>query len=137
MVVSASYAQKFTLQDSVFKNGDVLITYSITFDLNKAELKPESYAFLDSVASFLLHNKNVTLEISNHCDERWSDKYSTCLTCKRAKAIAEYLIFKGVESNRLVAIGYNDKKPLIKGAKTEEEHQKNRRSEFKILRTDF
>lgn len=137
MGISTSYAQKFTLKDSVFKNGDVLITYSVTFDLNNSDIKPESFLFLDSVASFLIHNKNVTLEISNHCDERWSDKSSTCLTCKRAKAIVEYLILKGVESDRLVAVGYNDKKPLIKGAKTEEEHQKNRRSEFKILRTDF
>jgi peptidoglycan-associated lipoprotein len=135
--VIASYGQNYTLQDTVFNVGDVLITHNIKFDFNKTTIRSENYTFLDSMAFFLLENKNLVIEVSNHSDERGSNQYSTCLTCKRAKAIADYLISKGIGINRLLAKGYNGSKPLIKGAKTEEEHQQNRRTEFKILRTDY
>ncbi|MBO9702810.1 MAG: OmpA family protein [Sporocytophaga sp.] len=137
MFISTSYGQKFTLQDTVFNNGDVLISHDIRFDFNKATIRSENFPFLDSIASFLLKNKNIAIEVSNHCDERISDYYSTCLTCKRARAIADYLVSKGVKADRLIAKGYNANKPLIKGAITEEEHQQNRRTEFKIIRTDY
>lgn len=137
LAISPSYGQNFTLQDTVFKEGDVLISHDIHFDFNKAIIRPENFAFLDSVSSFLLTNRNLIVEVSCHCDERFSDKYSTCLTCRRAKAIADYIILKGVKPYRLVAKGYNDEKPLIVGARTEEEHEKNRRTEFAILRTDY
>lgn len=135
--VIASYGQKYTLQDTVFNVGDVLIEHNIMFDFNSAVIRSENYAFLDSMASFLLKNRNLIIEVSNHSDERGSNHYSVCLTCKRAKSIADYLISKGIDTNRLLAKGYNGSKPLIKGAKTEEEHQQNRRTEFKILRTDY
>lgn len=132
-----SYGQNFSLQDSVFKIGDVLIAYNIVFELGNATLKPDSYVHLDSIVGFMIKHKNLTLEASNHCDERWSDEHSICLTCKRANMIADYLTSKGINPERIIAEGYNDTKPIIVGAKTEEEHQKNRRTEFKILRTDF
>lgn len=132
-----SYGQHFTLQDSTFKSGDVLICYNILFDFGKATLRPDNDVFLDSIVGFMTKHKNLTLEVSNHCDERWTDEYSYCITCNRAKAIADYLTSKEIKSERIVAKGYNDKKPLIVNAKTEEEHQKNRRTEFKILKTDY
>ncbi len=135
--VGVTYGQKFILQDTVFNVGDVLIEHDIMFDFNSAVIRSENYAFLDSMASFLLKNKNLIIEVSNHSDERGSNQYSTCLTCKRAKAIADYLISKGIVTSRILAKGYNSSKPLIKGAKTEEEHQQNRRTEFKILGTDY
>lgn len=132
-----SYGQKFTLQDTTVKSGAILISYDIMFDCNSAVIEPESVVFLDSVAIFMLQHKTLIIEVGQHCDERFLDSYSTCLTCQRAKVIVDYLIKKGVSAKRLVAKGYNDEKPLIKGAKREEEHQINRRTEFKILKTDY
>src|SRR5262245_14639604 len=115
-----------------FKGGYFLRTYQILFDLDKATIR-YGFDYLDSVAAFLQKNKNLKIEVGNHCDERWEPIYATCTTCNRARAITDYLISKGISSERLVAKGYNDLKPLIEGAKTEEEHRKNRRTEFKIL----
>jgi hypothetical protein len=137
--------QTFSLSDKTFKMGDVYITYQLLFDFDKAVIRPESYATLDNIADFLTRNDKLVIEVSNHRDTRGSDMYSTCLTCKRAKSIVEYLIAKGIKSYRLIAKGYNDSKHIIpesqiKKLKTKEEveraHQINRRTEFKILQTD-
>ena len=58
------------------------------------------------------------------------------LTVARARFIKRYFIRQGIESHRLLARGYEGEKPLIKNAKTEEGHQKNRRVEFKILKKE-
>jgi outer membrane protein OmpA-like peptidoglycan-associated protein len=137
LTVSSVFGQSFTLNDTVICKGDVLVSYRLNFDYNNSGIKPESFGFLDSVATFLLMHDSLTIEVSNHSDERWSDRYSTCLTCARARATADYLIQKGVRTERIVAKGYNDKKPIVSNAKTETEHRRNRRTEFRILGCDY
>lgn len=132
----SSYAQSYTLQDSVFVNGAVL-RKNILFGYDSFSILPESLPFLDSVAVFLNKNKKLQIEVGNHSDERGSAAYSRSLTAKRAATIAAYLISKGVNKNRLTSKGYDASKPLIVHAKTEAEHQQNRRTEFMILRTDY
>ncbi len=134
LLCSLLSAQSFQLTDTTFKEGDVLITHAIIFDYDKATFRPESMPFLDSLVRFLSSRQDLEVEISNHTDERWSDKYSLCLSCKRAQAIFEYLVENGIDPKRLVPKGYNDHQPLIVGAKTEEEHSMNRRSEIRILK---
>lgn len=126
-------AQKFNLSDSTFSEGSKLITYEVLFVFVKGELSELSYPFLDSLAAFMKTNENLSFEIGVHCDERNSDNMSTILTMHRAKSIRNYLADKGVSSERLKPMGYENTDPLIKGAKTEEEHQKNRRVEIKII----
>jgi peptidoglycan-associated lipoprotein len=129
-------SQHLRLKDLLNKPGDIFVTYEIVFEFNKETFSAESFNFLDSVVVFLQQNPNLTIEVGNHCDELYSDIYSTCLTCRRAKSVADYLISKGISQDKITSKGYNATKPLIKGARTEEEHQKNRRTEFKILRVD-
>ncbi len=141
------FAQKtFTFLDSTFSYGQLFRTYRLTFELNKATFKAESYPHLDSLAEFLSRNKNLTIEVQNHCDSRYSDKMSMCWTCARAQAIVDYLVSKGITKERLISKGFNDNKLLIpdsqiKKAKTKNEkealHALNRRTEYKILSTDF
>ena len=141
-----SFGQSATFTDTTFKVGDKLVASPIYFELNKDNIRQESYSYLDSLAVFLIKNNNLVIEIANHTDTRWSDKYSRCLSCTRAKAIMKYLISKGVQAERLIARGYNGTQPLISDAeieklKTKEEiekaHQTNRRTEFKIIRVDY
>lgn len=135
---TSNIAQNSGYRDALKKVGDVYISYEILFGTGNDSIRSESLEFLDNMAVFLQQNTNLVLEVSNHCDERFQNTFSsTCLTCKRAIAVAEYLVSKGINHHRIFAHGYNASKPLIKEAKTEEEHQKNRRTEFKILRTDF
>jgi len=138
--------QTISLSDTIFKIGDKLPVRPIFFDFNKSSILTESYPYLDSIAHFLVKNKTLCIEVGVHTDTRWSDKYSTCLSCNRAKAIVNYLISKGIQPDRLHSNGYNDKEPLISDEeinklKTIEEkekaHQINRRTEFKIISTDY
>jgi peptidoglycan-associated lipoprotein len=135
--ITSCSVEHYGLKHILKKPGDIYISYEILFDLNVETIRPESFKFLDHVVFFLQKKPNLTIEIDNHCDERYSDIHSTCLTCRRAKAIGDYIISKGIKQDRIISKGYNATNPLIKGAKTEEEHQKNRRTEFKVLRNDY
>lgn len=130
-------AQNFTLQDTSFTEGEILVTYDVRFELGKCIFDVDTLLFLDEMVAFLFKNQTLTIEVGNHVDERWSSIYSRSLSQARAEEIVNYLIFKGIDSNRLVPVGYDGSNPIIKNAKTENEHQINRRTEFKIIRTDF
>lgn len=106
---------------------------NIYFDLNKATIRPESYPLLDSIAVMLLENPTVKVEIGGHTDARGSFTYNLRLSQARAEAVRQYLISKGVEADRLIAKGYGESRLIIKRARTEAEHQQNRRVEFRIL----
>jgi len=106
---------------------------NIYFDLNKATLRPESYPVLDSIARMLLENPTVKVEIGGHTDTRGSFTYNLRLSQSRAESVRQYLISRGVEPERLIAKGYGASKPIIKNARTEAEHEQNRRVEFRIL----
>lgn len=130
-------AQTFSLSDTIFKEGDKLVSHRVVFDFDKATLRTQSFPFLDSMVVFLTKYSDLEIEIANHCDERWSEEYSQCLTCKRAHTITQYFISKGIDPDRLVPKGYNDLDPLIVNAKTEDEHLLNRRTEFIITALDY
>ncbi len=129
--------QTFSLKDTVFNVGDKFITYDLLFEYNSSNLQKESNPILDSIFYFLASHPRLKIEVGVHCDERMMDEYSMRLTQTRAKIIELQLIAKGIPETRLRAKGYSDSQPLIVGAKTEEEHQKNRRVEFKILEVTF
>lgn len=135
-------AQTFTLADSLFKINAIYRSQAILFEYDKANLKEESFVFLDSFAAFMQKYPTLVIEVGNHRDSRSSDEYGSKVTQKRAQAVVSYLISKGISKERLVAKGYGDTMPLIPDEKiahlkSEEEidnaHSQNRRTEFKIL----
>lgn len=137
-----SRAQTFTLQDSLFETGSIFRTYSIDYEFDKKTPFSKSIPVLDSIADFLLKQKRLVIEIGCHTDSRLSDLYASALTKRQAEFVMGYLIRKGVDRKRLKALGFAAIKPLIpdseiKKLKTKEEreaaHQKNIRTEFKII----
>lgn len=110
---------------------------NIYFDFNKAIIRPESHVQLDKLTNFLKQNDNLAVEISSHADERGTVDYNMRLTRKRSQAVVDFLTFKGISKNRLVPRAYGKSKLLIKNAKTESEHQQNRRSEFKVISKSY
>jgi len=135
-------AQRFKLTDTVVKVNQIYTTYQIHFNLGKPDVLEQSKITLDSVVTFLKTNKNIKIEIQHHNDSRSSVKRSDNLSQARARTIVDYLISKGVNSDRLVAKGYGGAKLLIQDAqinkaKTKEEkevlHALNRRIVLKIL----
>jgi outer membrane protein OmpA-like peptidoglycan-associated protein len=131
------YSQHFTLEDSTFRIGDCLINRTIVFNYTSSTELHSGYLFLDSLLIFLQKNLQLSIEIGVHNEERANAQASVLLTPLRAKYIAEYLIKQGILYQRIRARGYESRKPLINGAKTEEEYSLNRRVEITILDNTF
>ncbi|HEX5003395.1 MAG TPA: OmpA family protein [Bacteroidia bacterium] len=118
----------------------------IFYDLDKATLRPESKKELDGLIKVLDENPTITIRIEAHTDTRASDQYNIDLSNRRAKSVLDYLVKNGVDKARLSSVGYGESRPRIsddeiaKMATNEEKeaaHQKNRRTEFSVLSTDF
>ena len=77
-------------------------------------------------------NKNLKIELGGHTDNQGSEEYNQKLSLDRAKTVYEYLITKGISSNRLTYKGYGKTKPIATND-TEEGRAENRRTEFKII----
>ena len=133
---STDLIQDFNFSLEVIPTGEINIP-GIEYDLNSANLRPSSKVRLDSLFDFLSLNDNLVVEINSHTDVRGNDLYNMKLSEARAKSVVDYLIEKGMEKERLVSKGYGETTPLIVDAKTEEEHQKNRRTTFQMLSQDF
>jgi peptidoglycan-associated lipoprotein len=137
---------------------------NIFFDLDKADLRPESMVSLDKLVETLNDNPNIVIELGSHTDARASDAYNIDLSLRRAQSVVNYLIEKGISRDRLVAKGYGESQPktvdkkdhaaypfLTEGTvlsesyinnlgdedRQEMAHFLNRRTEFKVLRTDY
>ncbi|MDF7821933.1 OmpA family protein [Runella sp. MFBS21] len=106
---------------------------NIYYDLDKFNIREDAAVELDKLVQILKDNPTVRIELSSHTDTRASDSYNNKLSQNRAQSAVDYIASKGVEADRLVAKGYGETRLIIKDAKTEEEHQKNRRTEFTIL----
>lgn len=117
------------------KVGESFILRNIYFDFDKATLRPQSIEELDHLYQFLVNNPTAIIEISAHTDRIGSYEYNINLSKRRAQAVVDYLINKGIDSKRLIAKGYGFTKPLATNL-TEEGRQLNRRVEFKILSYD-
>ena len=115
----------------------MIVIPNIYYDYDKATLRLESEAVLDSIIVFFKDNKDLTIEIGSHTDSRGSDSYNLKLSQARAQSVVDYLIGKGIAQERLVAVGYGETKLVNKCSNgvecTEEEHQKNRRTTFRII----
>ncbi len=109
---------------------------NIYYDYDKWDLREESKIGLDTIINILKENPDVNIQISAHTDERGAKDYNIELSQKRAQSVVNYLIAGGINTNRLVAKGYGFSMPLYKNAKTEEQHQMNRRTTFKILNSE-
>jgi peptidoglycan-associated lipoprotein len=137
---------------------------NIFFDLDKADLRPESMVSLDKLVETLNDNPNIIIELGSHTDSRASDAYNMDLSRRRAQSVVNYLIEKGISRDRLVAKGYGESQPktvdkqdnaaysflpvgtvlsenfinsLGDEDRQEMAHFLNRRTEFKVLRTDY
>ncbi len=99
--------------------------------------EPIIEAQLEELAEFIKSYPDDLFEISGHLDERASDKYSIKFDKKRADYVRGLLIDKyGIPSSMLISVGKNANEPYIRGAKTEAEHELNRRVEIRIIRKD-
>lgn len=115
------------------KPGEKIVLRNIFFDTDKATLRPESRRELENLTNLLKQNPSLKIEISGHTDNVGTATYNQQLSDKRAKAVVVYLTNKGINSSRLQHKGYGESQPIASND-TDEGKQKNRRTEFKILK---
>ncbi|MBW2096908.1 MAG: OmpA family protein, partial [Deltaproteobacteria bacterium] len=108
------------------------ILKGLSFDTAKWDIKPYEYPILDDVVRILRKNPSMKLEIQGHTDNRGSAKYNRKLSGKRARAVMEYLVKKGISSDRLSAVGYGFSRPAATNT-TAQGRAMNRRVELKPI----
>lgn len=136
---------------------------NIYYDFDKATLRPESTAALDSLVNILKENPNITIEMASHTDRWGTDAYNLDLSHRRAKSVVDYLISHGITEDRLQYQGYGESRPkrvtkriarlfpqfkegdlldekFIETLSDEDQEaadQVNRRTEFQVLSVDY
>lgn len=103
----------------------------IQFRLGKAELTTDSYSVLDELVVLLDQNARLLLDIEGHTSAEGSLSFNMKLSQQRAETVKNYLVSKGIATNRLTATGFGPTRPLNEG-KTEEEKAINRRVEINV-----
>ena len=140
-----------------------VVIENIFYDFDKATLRPESKKALDEMIKMLNDNPNVTIELGAHTDRKGTDQYNERLASRRAQSVVDYLIAGGIKADRLEAKGYGESVPKTINKKMAKQHdflnegdvlteefilnltpeqqeiadQINRRTEFKVLRTNY
>ena len=112
--------------------GEKVVLNNIFFDFNKAELLKESEVELNKAYEFLIKNSGLRVRIAGHTDNIGGDEYNLNLSEKRARAVVDYLVLKGIDASRLEYSGYGASKPVADNS-TEEGRSLNRRTELEIL----
>jgi len=102
------------------------------FDSNKWNIKSEAKGDLDKITSILDEYPFITLNISAFTDASGPEKYNMILSKNRAQSVMKYIIGKGIDKTRIVAVGYGEAIP-VGDNRTEEGRRKNRRVEFKLV----
>ena len=137
---------------------------NIFYEFARWDLIPESLVSLDRLVETLNDNPNITIELGAHTDSRGSDADNQVLSQRRAQSVVDYLIEKGIARDRLIAKGYGESTPKVVDDQMAAEyqflrngvtlteayinslpsrddqeiaHRFNRRTEFKVLRTDY
>jgi outer membrane protein OmpA-like peptidoglycan-associated protein len=109
----------------------------ILYAYNKFELRPESKLELDKLVRYMKERPDIRVELSSHTDSRGVAVYNLDLSNNRSKSCVDYIISKGIESTRIIAMGYGESQLVNKCADdipcSEVEHQQNRRTELKLL----
>jgi OmpA-OmpF porin, OOP family len=105
---------------------------NIFFDVDKAELKPESRSELDKVVHLLTDYPYLRIAIEAHTDHQGTDDHNMKLSAARAKAVVDYLADHEVEDARLSSQGFGESRPLADNG-TESGRALNRRVEFRVV----
>jgi outer membrane protein OmpA-like peptidoglycan-associated protein len=115
------------------EEGSAIVLENIFFEFNKTELLPSSFAELNKVVQFMLEEDVKKIEIAGHTDSQGSDSYNQKLSEGRAAAVVNYLASQGISSERMIAAGYGETRPIDTNTNDEGRAQ-NRRVEFVLLK---
>ncbi len=115
----------------ILEKGKRVILRGVNFETNKATLTEDSRDILEVAYNALVANPDVQVEISGHTDSVGSDEYNQALSLRRAQAVRNWLVQRGIRSDRLRTVGKGEKEPIADN-NTAEGRTENRRIEFYV-----
>ena len=124
--------------DPIIYNKEIIIP-NIYYDFEKWNIREDAEAPLDSLVTLLDLNGNLDIELGSHTDCRGEELFNQDLSQKRAQSVLDYLATKGIKAERLSAKGYGESEPFdncICNNCSEDQHQLNRRTTFKIIQSE-
>ncbi|MBR9913625.1 MAG: OmpA family protein [Algicola sp.] len=107
----------------------------IYFDFDKSNITAQAAFELDKLVQIMTKYPDLVIDVTSHTDSRGSNSYNEKLSDRRAKTTVQYVISKGIDKSRISGMGKGENEPKVDCGSncTDEEHQMNRRSEFKIV----
>ena len=113
------------------------IEIMILYDLGKWNIREDAAMELNDMIQFMKDNPDIKIELGSHTDSRGSAQSNQVLSQKRAESAVNFMVQRGIASERMSAKGYGETKLKNKCADgvscSEQEHQANRRSEVTIV----
>lgn len=129
--------QNFKRSAKSYEGGSIAYLLNLYYDSGHASVRKEALPELEKLLQLLKDNPDLIVEISSHTDSRGDSRYNQKLSQRRADAVAAWLIQRGIKKERLKAIGYGETRLInpceIEEDCSEEAHQMNRRTEFRVL----
>jgi outer membrane protein OmpA-like peptidoglycan-associated protein len=120
----------------VIRQGDDLILRmpsSVTFDVDRSEVKPQFYSVLDDVGRTLGSYNQTYVDVLGHTDTTGTNEHNQLLSERRASSVAGYLSSRGVDSARMATRGFGETAPIYSPDDTDVKKAANRRVEIKIV----
>jgi len=112
----------------------LIILERVQFFRNASRIKEESFALLNEIAQTLFDYPEIKrLRIDGHTDTLGEEEHNRWLSHRRARAVKEYLVARGVDSTRLSYKGFGEERPLVFPQRKPEDYEMNRRVEFTVL----
>ena len=154
---------QYVLQFPLSSTSVPVLVRNVFFEFDKSDITPESAIAIERLVTMLNDNPTITIELSAHTDSRGNDNYNQRLSQRRAEAVVNYLIDRGIEKERLTPVGYGESMPKVVNRKLTETHPflkegdvlsdeliskftleqqdschaLNRRTQFRVLRTTY
>jgi outer membrane protein OmpA-like peptidoglycan-associated protein/tetratricopeptide (TPR) repeat protein len=129
---------QLTLNVEIIEIGQEILLEDIYFDLNKSNIRPDAAKILDNMVEFMQRSPTLVVELTSHTDSRDTNEHNQALSQRRAESTMAYLVSKGIDPARMQAHGYGETQLTNRCADgvtcSEAEHQKNRRTAFKVLK---
>jgi len=121
--------------DPIFFDKEIVLE-NIFYDYDQWAIRDDAKPSLNDLAKILKTNPAIRIQLASHTDCRGTEEYNLELSQKRAQAAIDYMMSLGIPERRLVAQGFGESVPEVKcdcEQCSEEQHQKNRRTTFKII----
>lgn len=132
MVTDTTFQTKIVLNKLVLDKS--IVMENIYYEFNESFITDAAAIELDKLVNILEDNPQIAIELSSHTDSQGDNDYNQKLSQRRAESAVQYLIESGIDPGRITAKGYGEEQLIIKNAINDDQHEINRRTEFKVIR---